>query len=61
MTGKHEKYQRLLDFCKTLTPTPTAVAHSCDDSSLEGAVGAARLELHADTRWAAGAQTAARP
>jgi len=23
----HEKYQRLLDFCKTLPATPTAVAH----------------------------------
>jgi len=45
MAGKHEKYQRLLDYCKTLPPTPTAVAHPCDDSSLEGAVGAAQMGL----------------
>jgi len=41
----HEKYQRLLDFCRSLPPTPTAVAHPCDQSSLEGAVDAARLGL----------------
>jgi phosphate acetyltransferase len=41
----HEKYQRLLDFCKSLAPTPTAVAHPCDESSLQGAVDAARLGL----------------
>ncbi|HVO92847.1 MAG TPA: phosphate acetyltransferase [Terriglobales bacterium] len=45
MGGKHEKYQRLLDFCKTLPPIPTAVAHPCDDSSLEGAAGAAKMGL----------------
>ena len=42
---RHEKYQRLLDFCRALPPTPTAVAHPCDQSSLEGAVDAARLGL----------------
>jgi hypothetical protein len=31
---KHEKYRRLLDRCKSLSPTPTAVAHPCDDASL---------------------------
>jgi phosphate acetyltransferase len=41
----HVKYQRLLDFCKTLPPTPTAVAHPCDESSLRGAVDAARMGL----------------
>ena len=41
----HEKYQRLLDFCKTLPPTPTAVAHPCDQTSLQGAVDAAGLGL----------------
>ena len=41
----HEKYQRLLDFCKSLPPTPTAVAHPCDQSSLRGAVDAAKLGL----------------
>ncbi len=44
-TRVHEKYQRLLDFCKSLPPTPTAVAHPCDESSLRGAVDAARLGL----------------
>jgi len=42
---KHEKYQRLLDACKSLPPTPTAVAHPCDESSLRGAVGAAKIGL----------------
>ncbi len=42
---KHEKYQRLLDFCKTLPPTPTAVAHPCDESSLASAVEAAKMGL----------------
>jgi len=42
---KHEKYERLLDFCRSLPPTPTAVAHPCDESSLRGAVDAARLGL----------------
>ena len=45
MERKHEKYERLLDFCKTLPPTPTAVAHPCDESSLRGAVDAAKLRL----------------
>ena len=42
---EHAKYQRLIDFCKTLPPTPTAVAHPCDQTSLQGAVDAARMEL----------------
>ena len=45
MDVKHDKYQKLLDFCKSLPPTPTAVAHPCDQSSLQGAVDAARLGL----------------
>jgi len=45
MTGKHEKYQRLIDTCKSLPPTPTAVAHPCDASSLEGAMAAAKMGL----------------
>src|SRR5215510_3075297 len=44
-TRRHEKYERLIDFCKTLPPTPTAVAHPCDQTSLEGAVDAARMGL----------------
>ncbi len=45
MARKHEKYQRLLDFCKSLPATPTAVAHPCDESSLRGAIDAAHLGL----------------
>jgi phosphate acetyltransferase len=45
MERKHEKYQRLIDVCKTLPPTPTAVAHPCDESSLRGAVDAGKLGL----------------
>ncbi len=45
----HEKYQRLIDFCKTMLPTATAVAHPCDESSLRGAVDAARMGLIAPT------------
>jgi phosphate acetyltransferase len=45
MERTHDKYQRLIDFCKVLPPTPTAVAHPCDESSLRGAVDAAKLGL----------------
>jgi len=45
MDRPHAKYQKLLDFCRSLPPTPTAVAHPCDESSLRGAVEAARLKL----------------
>ena len=42
---KHEKYQSLIAMCKPLPPTPTAVAHPCDESSLRGAVEAAEAGL----------------
>jgi phosphate acetyltransferase len=42
---KHAGYQLLLDRCRTLPPTPTAVAHPCDESSLQGAVDAAKAGL----------------
>lgn len=45
MNSDHTKYQRLIDYCKTIPPTPTAVVHPCDQSSLEGAMEAARLGL----------------
>jgi phosphate acetyltransferase len=45
MENKHEKYQRLIDYCKTLPPLPTAVVHPCDQSSLAGAVEAAQMGL----------------
>ena len=45
MVRTHEKYDRLIERCKGLPPTPTAVAHPCDESSLRGAVEAAELGL----------------
>jgi phosphate acetyltransferase len=45
MDAKHAKYERLIAFCKTIAPTPTAVVHPCDQASLEGAIEAARLGL----------------
>ena len=45
MERKHDKYERLKEFCKTLPATTTAVAHPCDESSLRGAIDAAALGL----------------
>jgi phosphate acetyltransferase len=45
MERRHERYERLIERCKALPPTPTAVAHPCDDSSLQGAVDAAKAGL----------------
>jgi phosphate acetyltransferase len=45
MEPKHAKYHRLIAHCQTLAPMPTAVAHPCDRSSLEGAVEAAQRGL----------------
>jgi phosphate acetyltransferase len=45
MGSKHEKYDRLIERCKSLPPTPTAVAHPCDESSLRAAVDAAKAGL----------------
>jgi phosphate acetyltransferase len=45
MDKKHEKYQRLLDRCKLIPPTSTAVAFPCDEASLKGAIEAAKLGL----------------
>src|SRR5262249_28257022 len=45
MEGSHEKYDRLIGRCKSIPPTPTAVAHPCDESSLRGAVDASRVGL----------------
>jgi len=39
------KYERLLERCLNLEPIPTAVAHPCEASALEGAVEAARKKL----------------
>ena len=45
MEKKHDKYERILARCKPLPPTPTAVAHPCDQTSLSGAVEAAEIGL----------------
>ena len=45
MSRKHEKYERLLALCKGLPPVRTAVAHPCDETSLRGAVEAARMGI----------------
>ena len=45
MSDRHAKYHKLVDYCKTLPPTPTAVVHPCDESSLQGAVDAAKMGL----------------
>jgi phosphate acetyltransferase len=44
-TTPHEKYERLIEAAKALSPITTAVAHPCDASSLAGAVDAAKLGL----------------
>ena len=41
----HEKYRRLIEAAKTVKPVTVAVAHPCDESSLSGAVDAAKLGL----------------
>jgi phosphate acetyltransferase len=43
MTTKHEKYDRLIARAQALPPTPCAVAHPCDESSLRGAVEAGQM------------------
>src|SRR6201987_2089942 len=40
-----KRYERLLQHARQLPPVTTAVAHPCDDVSLQGAVEAARLGL----------------
>lgn len=42
---QHEKYDRLIERCKALPPTRTAVAHPCDESSLRAAAEAAEAGL----------------
>ena len=41
----HEKFERLVAAAQSKPPVKTAVAHPCDDVSLEGAVEGARLKL----------------
>jgi phosphate acetyltransferase len=42
---KHEKYRGLLERCKEIPPTPTAVAFPYDEFSLKSAIEAAKLGL----------------
>jgi len=42
---EHEKYERLIARVSALPPTPTAVVHPCDPSSLQGALDAAELGI----------------
>lgn len=42
---KHEKYDALIDSCRTLSPVRTAVAHPCDEASLAGALEAAAAKI----------------
>lgn len=41
----HEKYERLIARARKLQPARTAIAHPCDESSLESAVEGAKLKL----------------
>ena len=45
MPARHDKYERLIAAAQKLRPTTTAIAHPCDEVSLEAAVEAARLGL----------------
>jgi phosphate acetyltransferase len=42
---RHDKYERLVDAARKLRGVPMAVAHPCDQASLESAVEAAKLGL----------------
>src|SRR5689334_23680595 len=42
---RHEKYERLVEVARKHPRMPTAVAHPCDEVSLESAVEAARLGM----------------
>ena len=41
----HHKYERLIEAAQSQTTIKVAIAHPCDDVSLEGALEAARLRL----------------
>jgi phosphotransacetylase len=44
-TRRHEKYERLIAAARGISPVPTAVAHPCDATSLQGALDAAAAGL----------------
>ncbi|MGH6911026.1 MAG: phosphate acetyltransferase [Phenylobacterium sp.] len=43
--GGHEKFKRLVEAAQRQAPVPTAIAHPCDEASLESAVEASKLRL----------------
>ncbi len=45
MNGQREKYQQLIRLCQRLEPLTTAVAHPCDEVSLQSVVEAVKLGL----------------
>jgi phosphate acetyltransferase len=59
MPHEHQKYDRLIAAAKAHPPTPTAVAHPCDQSSLSAVADAARLGLIAPTLVGPAAKIAA--
>jgi phosphate acetyltransferase len=44
-SGNHAKYERLIETARKLPPVRTAIAHPCDQISLESAIEAAKLGL----------------
>ncbi|CAH2603975.1 Phosphate acetyltransferase [Rhodovastum atsumiense] len=42
---RHDKYERLIEAARELQPTRTAIAHPCDEVSLQSAVEGSRLGL----------------
>jgi phosphate acetyltransferase len=44
-TPRHVKYERLIEKARKLPPVKTAIAHPCDQVSLESAIEAAKLGL----------------
>ena len=42
---RHAKYDRLITAAREIHAVPTAVAHPCDESSLAGALDAAKLGI----------------
>jgi phosphate acetyltransferase len=45
LNNEHTRFKALMEKCSGLPPTPTAVAHPCDQSSLAGALEAAEIGL----------------
>jgi phosphate acetyltransferase len=42
---QHEKYERVVAVARGLPAVPTAIAHPCDDASLQSVIEAARIKL----------------